>query len=159
MEPNWLNPQEQRAWRGFHLLRTQLMAHLARQLSQDCGLSEAEFLVLVVVSESPGARIRARELGRALGWERSRLSHQIARMERRGTIERSTCDQDARGFDVILTKAGLAAIQAAAPMHLEVVRHCFIDLLSPAQLASLAEISEIVVGHIQTQHSEFDPCD
>ena len=154
MEPNWLSEEEEKAWRGFVALRIGLVGHLARQLSQDSGITEAEFEVLVVVSEAPGQRIRSRDLGKALNWERSRLSHQITRMEERGMVAREQCENDARGFDVVLTRAGLKAIQAAAPKHLEAVRHCFIDLLSPAQMKTLTSISELVAEHLKEEHAQ-----
>lgn len=154
MEPNWLSEEEEKAWRGFVALRIGLVGHLARQLSQDSGITEAEFEVLVVVSEAPGQRIRSRDLGKALNWERSRLSHQITRMEERGMVAREQCENDARGFDVLLTKVGLKAIQAAAPKHLEAVRHCFIDLLSPAQMKTLTSISERVAEHLKEEHAQ-----
>ena len=153
METNWLSEEEEKAWRGFVALRIGLVGHLARQLAQDSGITEAEFEVLVVVSEAPGQRVRSRDLGKALNWERSRLSHQITRMEERGMVAREQCENDARGFDVVLTKAGLKAIQAAAPKHLEAVRHCFIDLLSPAQMKALANIADVVGEHLEAEHS------
>jgi len=76
--------------------------------------------------------------------ERSRLSHQIARMEARGTVRREACPDDARGFDVLLTDTGLAAIRAAAPGHLSVLRHCFADVLTPEQLDTLGDIAEAI---------------
>jgi DNA-binding MarR family transcriptional regulator len=152
MAPRWLNAREARAWRGFHDLRTELTSHLAGQLSRETGLSEAEYAVLVQLSEVEGQRIRSRDLGRSLGWERSRLSHQIARMEERGTVERADCAHDARGFDVVLTQKGHAAIEAAAPLHLEAVRHCFIDLLTPEQLDVLGDIAAVVVDHLEAEH-------
>jgi len=153
MEPRWLDEREERAWRGFQRLRIELTAHLARQLSQECGLTEADYAVLVAVSEAPGQRIRSRDLGRQLGWERSRLSHQIARMEARGTVKRASCQDDARGFDVILTDAGLAAIEAASPAHAEAVRHCFADLLTPAQLDTLGDIADVITNHLAAEHA------
>ncbi|MHB8682671.1 MAG: MarR family winged helix-turn-helix transcriptional regulator [Acidimicrobiales bacterium] len=87
-----------------------------------------------------------------LGWERSRLSHQIARMEARGTVERAACDDDARGFDVVLTDVGLAAIEEAAPAHLEEVRHCFVDVLTPEQLDTLGDIADVVMTHLVEEH-------
>jgi DNA-binding MarR family transcriptional regulator len=135
-------------------LRIGLVGHLARQLAQDSGITEAEFEVLVVVSEAPGQRIRSRDMGKALNWERSRLSHQITRMEERGMVAREQCENDARGFDVLLTKVGLKAIQAAAPAHLEGVRHCFIDLLTPAQMKTLSSIAEVVTEHLKKEHPQ-----
>jgi DNA-binding MarR family transcriptional regulator len=154
MKPRWLNAREARAWYGFQDMRAQLTAHLARQLAQDSGLTEADYAVLVNVSEADGRRMRSRDLGKALGWQRSRLSHQIARMEARGTVERAPCDDDARGFDVVLTDDGMAAIEAAAPAHLADVRHCFIDLLTPEQLDTLADIADIVTGHLAAEHPD-----
>jgi len=137
-------------------MHTELVGHLARQVARECGLTLAEYLILVAVSEAPGRRIRSRDLCRALDWERSRLSHQIARMEQRGTVSRAPCEGDARGFDVVLTDNGLAAIEATAPLHLQAVRHCFADILTPAQLDALGDLAEVIVGHLADQHSETD---
>ncbi|HUO40094.1 MAG TPA: MarR family winged helix-turn-helix transcriptional regulator [Mycobacterium sp.] len=154
MAPRPLSTRQRRAWRAFQGMRAQLAAHLARRLAQDSGLTEADYAVTVEVLEAPGRRIRSRDLGRKLGWERSRLSHQIARMEARGTVQRAPCADDARGFDVLLTDAGLAAVQAAYPAHLSAVRHCFADLLTNAQLDSLAEIAETITDHLAAEHDE-----
>jgi DNA-binding MarR family transcriptional regulator len=134
-------------------MRIELTTHLGRQLSRECGLTEADYAVLVTVSEAPGQRIRSRDLGRRLGWERSRLSHQIARMQARGTVKRAPCDDDARGFDVILTDAGVAVIEAAAPAHALAVRHCFGDLLTSEQLDTLGDIADVITGHLAAEHA------
>jgi DNA-binding MarR family transcriptional regulator len=155
MEPRWLDEREDRAWRGFHRMRTELVGHLARQLARECGLTEAEYMILVTVSEAPGRRIRSRDLCRALDWERSRLSHQIARMEQRGTVTRAACEGDARGFDVVLAPEGLAAIERAAPIHLQAVRHCFADILTPEQLDALGDIAATVGQHMTDEHAEI----
>lgn len=157
MAESALDEREYRAWRGFNEMREQLVAHLARGLARDCGLTEADYAVLVNVSEAPGRRLRSRDLGRRLGWDRSRLSHQISRMETRGTVERAPCDSDARGFDVVLTRAGLAAIRAAAPIHAAAVRHCFADVLSAKQLDALADISTVILAHLATEHGDAVP--
>lgn len=133
-------------------MRAELTAHLARQLAQQNGLTEAEYAILATVSEAPGRRLRARELCKLLGWERSRLSHQIARMENRGTVRRAASADDRRGFDVVLTTAGVAAIDAAAPQHVAAVRHCFADLLTPAQLDTLGDIADIITNHLDSEH-------
>lgn len=135
-------------------MRAELLPHLARQLCQDSGLTEAEYAILVVLSESRSHRIRARDLCRELGWERSRLSHQIARMERRGTVGRATCESDARGFDVVLTARGLAAIRDAAPQHVAAVRHCFADVLSARQMDALIGIADAITRHLASEHPD-----
>ena len=119
----WLNEREQRAWRGFHLVSNELTAELGRQLARDSGVSAADYAVLVALSEAPTGCMRFRDLGQVLGWERSRISHQINRMETRRTIERQSCDDDARGFNASITEAGRAVIAAAAPLHVRAVRH------------------------------------
>jgi DNA-binding MarR family transcriptional regulator len=154
-----LDKRESRAWRGVHALYTDLAAHLARHLATDSGLTEADYTVLVAVSEAPDRRIRARDLCQTLKWERSRLSHQIDRMEARGTVRRAPCEGDARGFDVLLTDAGRTAIETAAPLHVAAVRHCFIDLLTPEQLDSLGDIAETITTHLATEHTSAPNCE
>ncbi|MBA0048558.1 MarR family winged helix-turn-helix transcriptional regulator [Mycobacteroides sp. LB1] len=149
----WLNAREQRAWRGFHLVSNELTAELGRQLARDSGVSAADYAVLVALSETPTGRMRFRDLGQILGWERSRISHQINRMETRRTVERQSCDDDARGFNASITEAGRAVIAAAAPLHVRAVRHCFIDLLTPEQLETLGDITDIVATHLANEHN------
>ena len=93
----WLDADEERAWRGFHAPRTQLLARLNRSLLEESGLSGADFEVLVTLSDAPGKRMRAVELGRALGWEKSRLSHQVTRTEARGLVCREESMNGSRG--------------------------------------------------------------
>lgn len=147
-----MDEREARAWRGFQAMREQLVSHLAKDLNRDSGLTDADYACLVHLSEASDGRIRARDLGRRLGWDRSRLSHQIARMESRGTVKRAPCQDDARGYDVVLTKKGLFAIESAAPGHLAAVRHCFADVLTESQLDALADAAESVLRHLETEH-------
>jgi DNA-binding MarR family transcriptional regulator len=112
-------------------MRRVLDAQLNRELERDSGLSEPDYDVLSNLSEQPGRRMRARELGARLQWSSSRLTHHIKRMERRGLVRREECADDARGADVELTDAGLASIESAAPAHVASVRRHFIDHLAP----------------------------
>jgi DNA-binding MarR family transcriptional regulator len=114
----------------------------------ESGLSGADFEVLVALSEAPGHRVRAIDLCRALGWEKSRLSHQVTRMQGRGLVRREDCMSSDRGTDVVITEVGLQAISTAAPLQLVQVRRTFIDLLTPAQLDTLAEIAETVLDNL-----------
>lgn len=134
-------------------MRNLLIAHVARELAADSGLTEAEYAILIALVDSPDRRIRSRDLGRRLQWERSRLSHQIARMESRGTVRREPSENDARGFDLVLTVSGLAAIRSATPGHLATVRHCFADVLTPQQLDAMIDISHAIVDHLDTVHN------
>ena len=112
----------------------------------DSGLSEPDYMVLVHLSEAEDRRVRMHDLATRLNWSRSRLSHQLARMQARGLVEREGCATDARGAFAVLSAGGLAEIEQAAPMHVESVRRHLIDVLDREQIDQLAAIAERVVG-------------
>ena len=126
-----------------------LSAALNRQLARDSNLSTADYAVLVQLSESVGARLRARDLVVALTWEKSRLSHHIRRMESRGLVSRQECPTDGRGAFIALTPVGRSAIEQAAPGHVTAVRHYFVDLLTAEQLELIAEIGEAIGDRLE----------
>jgi DNA-binding MarR family transcriptional regulator len=144
----WLTEEEQRAWRGLLRMTTQLNARMNRQLLQDYGISLADYEVLVALSEAPAGRLRVFEVADALAWEQSRVSHQLARMQRRGLITREDCASDARGAFAVLTEAGRAAIERAAPAHVETVRQLVFDGLTQDQLTTLTEVTSRVLGRL-----------
>lgn len=148
-EVNWLTDEEQRTWRSFLALSRSMQTAIDRQLARDSALSGSEYEVLVQLSESRTGVVRSRDLLVALGWERSRLSHLLSRMARRGLLERLPCDSDGRGLDVRITAEGRRTIEAAAPGHLEMVRTTFIDQLSPAEMAALLSVTEKVVPRVE----------
>ena len=148
-EPRWLDAREARAWRGYTQMQAQLSAHVHRALLRDTGLSLSDYGVLVHLSEAPEGRLRAFQLGAALQWEKSRLSHHLTRMQARGLVTRQVCSSDGRGAFVVLTPEGRAAIEAAAPAHVADVRAHFVDVLTPAQLDVLAEIAEAVLAKLR----------
>ena len=156
MEPNWLNPRELGAWQGFIYAHDQIEAHLNRRL-QESGLSGADYTILASLSAHDGDRMPSHELRNALGWEKSRLSHQLRRMQKDGLISREPNPADARSTMVCLLPAGRAAIEKAAPGHVEDVRRNFIDLLTPAELDMLATLNERILHHLAT--SSGSPAD
>ncbi len=143
-KPRWLSADEQRMWRSFQAMQRQLFRALERDLAENSGLSAADFAVLVPLSEAPERQLRARDLGQHLDWDRSRLSHQVRRMEQRGLLVRRDCPTDARGTVVELTADGWTAIERAAPDHVEAVRLNLFDLLTEADVAFLQDIAERV---------------
>jgi DNA-binding MarR family transcriptional regulator len=144
----WLTEDEQRAWRGLLQMTAQLNVRMNRQLQDQAGISLADYEVLVVLTEAPAARRRVFELTGELTWEQSRVSHQLARMQRRGLVARQDCPTDARGAFVVLTEAGRAAIERAAPAHVETVRRLVFDGLSPDRLAALTALTEGVLARL-----------
>jgi DNA-binding MarR family transcriptional regulator len=145
----WLTEDEQQAWRRLVQMTAQLNARMNRQLQDDFGISLADYEVLVVLTEAPEGRLRVFELASALAWEQSRVSHQLARMKRRGLIGRQECPSDARGAFVVLTETGRAAIERAAPAHVETVRQLVFDGLSHDQLAALTAVTERVLDRLR----------
>jgi DNA-binding MarR family transcriptional regulator len=160
-DPNWLDDHEQQAWRAYQQLRHQLDARLRADLVRTSGLSDADYAVLVHLSEAADEQLRARDLAGTLQWEKSRLSHQIKRMEKRGLVERAECPTDARGAFVVLTEQGRKAIEAAAPLHVDAVRRYVIDGLTPQHLDALIEIADIVLARLDQDPTcpTEDPCD
>jgi DNA-binding MarR family transcriptional regulator len=138
----WLTADEQRAWRAYLRVGTMLTARLNRQLQADCGLSLPEYEVLVQLSEAPGGMLRPFQLVLALDWEQSRLSHLLTRMSRRGFVVRQDCAADRRGADVVLTAAGRAAIESAAPGHVAAVRRLVFDQMDSEQAAAFGRVFE-----------------
>ncbi len=151
MEPNWLSPREDRAWGAFIHAHQQIEVRLSRRL-QESGLSGADYSVLAALSALDGDRMPARELCATLGWEKSRLSHQVRRMQKDGLVSREPNPADARSTMVCLLPAGRAAIEKAAPGHVEDVRRNFIDLFTPAELDILATLNERILDHLATNH-------
>lgn len=148
---NWLNPAEARAWRALQHLNMPLAAALNRQLARDSDLSTADYAVLVQLTEADGEKLRARDMVRSMGWEKSRLSHHIRRMQSRDLVSREECPTDGRGAFIKLTPTGRSAIENAAPGHVDAVRSYVIDLFTPAQLEFLAEIGEAVGERLKAE--------
>jgi DNA-binding MarR family transcriptional regulator len=149
-EPRWLSDREQHAWRQFLLMQSELRDLLSRRLQKETGLSAADYEVLVNLSEAPGGQLRPSQLVGATRWEKSRISHHVTRMEARGLVKRMPCPTDQRGSLVVLTPAGRRTIEEAAPRHVEHVREAFVDVLTPAQLDALTEISETILTKLST---------
>jgi DNA-binding MarR family transcriptional regulator len=147
MEPNWLNAQEACAWRTFVDAHYRLEFHLARRL-QESGLSGADYEVLALLSDHDGDRMPSHQLRHALGWEKSRLSHQVRRMQIDGLISREPNPGDARSTMICLLPAGRAAIENAAPGHVRDVRSNFVDLFTPAELDTLTALNQRILHNL-----------
>lgn len=138
----WLDDAEQRLWRTWLGVTAALPAALHQDLQDSAGLSLPDFDVLVRLTESPEGRLRISELAQSLTWERSRLSHHLRRMSLRGLIDREECDDDGRGTFAVVTEAGRAATEAAAPGHVRTVRRLVLDQLHDDDLVRLQDILE-----------------
>ncbi|KAA0234597.1 MAG: hypothetical protein JJLCMIEE_03069 [Acidimicrobiales bacterium] len=142
----WLSETEERAWRALQFMHMRLEGELARQLSVDSNLSYPDYQVLVALTDRAEGRMRVVELAGVLSWEKSRLSHHIARMMARGLVQKEKCDSDRRGAFVVVTEQGRNEIEAAAPGHVGAVRRLFVDRLTPRQLMAVGEAAEAVLA-------------
>ncbi|MET7767219.1 MarR family winged helix-turn-helix transcriptional regulator [Nocardia sp. NPDC005366] len=140
----WLNDDEQKTWQAYVRLRQRMDAALAAGLARD-GLSFADYELLVALSAAPDDAMRAKELAAEVCWEKSRLSKHLARMASRGLVERTPAADDARGILVRLTPQGRAAIERAAPNHVDLVRTLFIEPMTNREAEALRSLADRVV--------------
>jgi len=126
-----------RTWRAFVETTDALRSRLSARLQVESGLSSSDYVVLLALHDAEGRCLRSSALADAVGWERSRLSHQIGRMERRGLVAR----RGGRAAGVALTDDGAATFRRASVAHLRLVRQLFVDALSDEQLAAAGEIA------------------
>lgn len=147
----WLSTQEQASWRSWLSAVTLLTDRLNRDLLAEHGLSGMDYEILVRLSETPDRRIRMSDLADLTLASRSRLSHQIDRMERAGLVERESCADDRRGAFAVLTDAGWERLVQAAPDHVRSVRDHLVDVLTPEEFAALGaacrKIADRLVAH------------
>jgi DNA-binding MarR family transcriptional regulator len=140
----WLSDSEQRVWREFSAAVGMLLAHVENQLQHEAGMPHTYYEVLVALSEAPYRSLRMSDLADRCRSSRSRLSHAVARLETHGWVRREACPNDKRGAWAVLTAEGFAALEAAAPGHVEAVREGLFDALTPEQVTALGEISSAI---------------
>lgn len=146
MEKAWLEPDEQDVWRGFLRMNAWIYDELEHDLRDRDGLSLIEYGILAHLSEAPEQRMRMRDLAETVIVSKSRLSHQIARLERDGHVRRENCEDDRRGLWAVLTDDGTAALHRAAPGHATRVRSLMFDRLTPEQVDQLRGIVDALGG-------------
>lgn len=144
----WLDEEEQRTWRAFLMASRLLFEQFERDLQRQSGMPMAYYEVLVQLSEHPDHAMRMSELADLAQNSRSRLSHAVARLEAAGWVRRQSCDSDRRGAYAVLTPAGMAALEAAAPGHVRCVRSHLFDALGAEQVDALRDVCETVLSHL-----------
>lgn len=148
-EPCWLNAEEMRAWRTYVVATHLLDAQLNRELQEEHQLALADYELLVRLSEAPCGQVRMSELAEQVASSKSRISHQIGRMEKAGLVRRQECPGDRRGVFAVLTSHGWDVLRDAAPTHVRGVREHLVDLLSADERLVLAGMFERVVDHLR----------
>lgn len=155
-EPRWLDQSQQVSWRALVVGMQLLMDRLDADLRRRFNISLTEYEILVRLSERPGHRIRMAQLADALAHSRSRVTHTIDRMEQAGYVVRDKSPEDGRGVVAALTETGMQLLVDAAPMHVEGVRECLVDVAAPDDFAALGRVMNAVTDHLIAAHPEAD---
>jgi DNA-binding MarR family transcriptional regulator len=143
-------------WRAFVTMHRHLARELDRQLLRDAGISQADFSVLARLSEAPDRKLRTGELAELLAWEKSRVSHQVARMESRGLLERTDCDTDGRGTWVGITAEGRRTLLASTRDHAATIRGLFFDELSDDEKTAIGDVSRRILDRLNPVACEIE---
>ena len=143
-------------WSRLQLVYGHLAGEINRALYRETGLSEADAAVLIALLETPDSTLHSFELRCGLAWEKSRLSHQLRRMEARGLIGREACPDDARSSVIRLTVTGAEQAQAARRVLGSAIHHSLAGALSEEQLVQLATMTGAVVRHLERTHPPAD---
>ena len=146
---NWLDEEQQRAWRSLIALAMRLPAALDTQLQRDAGLTHFEYFVLAVLSEAPERRLKLSALAAQANASLSRLSHVVSKLERNGWVDRQTVRGE-RGAWALLTEPGYAKVVDAAPGHVGTVRSLVFETLDADQVRALTELAEAVVAQLDS---------
>ena len=148
MSTPWLDRDQQRTWLAFMRVQLRMSFEMNRQLQADSGLSLADYDVLTALSVAAGTRMPVTALAAQIGWERSRVSHQVKRMSTRGLVRCDLAPADRRVTEVSLTDQGRQAIEAAAVGHVDLVRRLFFDGLPAELLTPLSEALEMIYENV-----------
>src|SRR5712671_2213888 len=151
-----LTARELAIWRSLLDTTAELRRVLGAKL-QESGLSPADYQVLLALREAEGTRLRSSELAATIDWQRSRLSHHLGRMERRGLIRRDECATDSRGAEVSLTDEGARIFRGATTPHMRAIKKHFADALTPEQFEALADILRALGNHLHPQRTVARP--
>lgn len=155
VEADWLDPDEMRAWRTYIEASDRLQGVLNRSLQAKHGLTMDDYRILVFLSEAPNRSLRMSEIADGIVASRSKLTHQIRRLEEAGMVVRAGCAADKRGVLATLTDEGLRRLERAAPDHVADVRKFMVDALTVRQLRALGD-AFVKVGNLCVGAAEAD---
>lgn len=151
-EPRWLNADERRAWLAILSINTLLPAALDSQLHSAGKVSLFDYNVMAMLSEAQGHFLPMSELAARTSSSLSRLSHVVAKLEKRGWLERRPHPRDARVTTAHLSDVGMATLVDLAPGHVEAVRTKFLDALTDREVNEMARMGEKIVARLDADH-------
>lgn len=142
MTPKPLSPRELRVWHAFLLMGEDVLGRVGRDIAQATGLSGPEFGVLSRLAALGKGEMRQQALAGVMAWDKSRLSHQLTRMQERALIERRHTDR--KTVLVVLTKLGREKLDAARPIHADSVRRNLLSRLTQEQIDTMVRVSNLL---------------
>ena len=152
----WLDDKQLDAWKKFVAVVELLPGVLDSQLQRDAELSHFEYFVLAMLSEAPRRTLRMTALAAATNATLPRLSHVASRLEKKGFVERTPCEEDKRATNARLTELGFDKVVATAPGHVTTVRENVIDPLTAEDVADLDRVMGRILDTLDPEH-RFNP--
>lgn len=140
--------EQMRIWRSYVETAEILHSRLGKQFQSESGISSGDYVIMVTLSEEPDRRLRPSELAERIEWDRSRLSHHLKRMAKRGLVRRETCPSDSRGSFIVLTDDGFENFRRSSVPHLQFVKELFIDAFNDDELAYLDAVTSTLRAHL-----------
>ncbi|MGN6444514.1 MarR family winged helix-turn-helix transcriptional regulator [Amnibacterium sp.] len=152
-----LDPADWAMWREMTAMRAGIERALEQRLQRDAGISGADFDVLHSLSVAVDNRLRAGALAESLGWEKSRISHQVRRMADRGLVERADCPTDLRGTWVVLTASGADAFARASCGYVETLDRVLFSRLDAEERVRLLRVATTVAEGLLAPDAQASP--
>lgn len=137
-----LSPRELRVWHAFVVMGEEVLARVGRDILQETGISGSEFGVLSRLAAIGKGEMRQQALAEVMDWDKSRLSHQLTRMQERGLIDRQRISGQA--VLVTITKTGREKLELALPVRGESVRRHLLSRLTQEQVDMIVRISNLL---------------
>ncbi len=156
-EPDALRPDEWKLWHTWMHAQRLLAQEIDRRLQAEFGISKADFSVLVTLLQADTSEMRLVELAQSLGWEKSRLAHQLTRMESRGLVTRSERGAKGRRTGIGLTREGRGLAERAVIAHASNIRTYFLEPLLPEQGAAIRAWSEQMIDRLAPGPAQSGP--
>jgi len=141
MDNHEINQEEMKIWHLWKGTFHTIFGRIVKEMSDHTGLSESDFGILDRLVLLGEGKLRQQELADSMDWDKSRLSHHLKRMEKRGLIVRSPLDTD-RGVQVEITSEGQSALDNARPFLAKAMRQHFFEQLTDQDIEVITKLAE-----------------
>jgi DNA-binding MarR family transcriptional regulator len=137
------------AWRLLLESSQALVDILDADMQQQSGISLRWYDVLVHLEEAPDRRLRMSELARQIVTSTSGLTRVVDGMEQAGLVERKRPPSDRRAIEVVPTRKGIDALDAARRLHRHALQRHFARHLTNRDVEALTRALTKVRDHVR----------